>query len=110
MTKLLIPLGLCLLAGACGSVGTPRLLGAATDTPERFEVLDVASGNAHPVPADASCENPLVDPRDGMRLTLVRAADGLGDYVPAAPRYGLSRYELLRVDCATGVAVGRVTR
>ena len=108
MNKTFLALGLGLLAAACSS--TPRLLGPASDTPERFDVLDLASGNTHPMPADAACENPLVDPRDGMRLTLVRAAEGLGDYETPGPRYGLSRYELLRVDCATGVAVGRVRR
>ena len=96
MSKLfLVPLVLSL--GACAS--TPQLRGPATDTPERFEVNP-----------DAACENPLVDPRDGMKLVLVRSGDGLGDYETEAPRYGLSRYELLRVDCATGVAVGRVSR
>lgn len=91
----LVPLLLCL--GACATA--PRLLGPATDTPERFEVNP-----------DSACENPLVDPRDGTKLTLFRSSEGLGDYEPEAPKYGLSRYELLRVDCATGVTVGRVTR
>ena len=93
--SLLLPVVLCL--GACAS--TPQLRGPATDTPERFEVNP-----------DAACENPLVDPRDGMKLVLVRSSEGLGDYEVEAPRYGLSRYELLRVDCATGVAQGRVSR
>ena len=91
----LVAVVLCL--AACAS--TPQLRGPATDTPERFEVNP-----------DAACENPLVDPRDGVKLTLVRSSGGVGDYEVEVPRYGLSRYELLRVDCATGVAVGRVTR
>ena len=100
------PLFLCL--GACAS--GPQMRGPAVDTPERFDVLDAATGSARPMNPDSACENPLVDPRDGMRLTLVRASEGVGDYEVEAPRYGLSRYELLRVDCLTGVALGRVTR
>ena len=108
--KSIVPFGLVLLAVGCASTGTPRMLGPATDTPERFQFLEVKTGAALPVPPDAACENPLLDPRDGVQLVLVRASDGLGDYEPSAPRYGLSRYELLRVDCSTGVATGRVSR
>ena len=100
----------CLALAACASSGWPRLLGEATDVPDRFEVLDAASGNARPMDPAPACENPLVDPRDGLRLTLIRAADGFGDYEPEAARYGMARHELLRVDCSTGAAVGRVRR
>jgi hypothetical protein len=104
--RYLAPLLLCL--GACASA--PQVRGPAVDTPDRFDVLDAATGRARPMNPDSACENPLVDPRDGMRLTLVRSSEGVGDYEVEAPRYGLSRYELLRVDCATGIALGRVTR
>jgi hypothetical protein len=102
----LVPLALCL--GACAS--TPQFRCAATDTPDRFLVLDAATGAQRDVNPDAACESPLIDPRDGTKLVMVRADKGVGDYELDAPHYGLSRYELLRVDCATGVAQGRVTR
>jgi hypothetical protein len=99
----------CLLAAACASAGAPQMRGEAVDTPANFQVLDVASGASHPVAPDGACENPLVDPRDGTRLTLERASGGLGDYSVAAPKYGLAAGERLRVDCRTGAPVGRVS-
>jgi hypothetical protein len=99
----------CLLATACASTGAPQVRGEASDTPESFQVLDAASGAMHPLNPDSACESPLVDPRDHTRLTLERARDGFGDYSVAAPKYGLSRYERLRVDCSTGAPVGRVS-
>lgn len=101
----LIPLALCL--GACASA--PQLRGDASDTPDHFQVLDAATGNTRAVDPDPACESPLVDPRDGAKLVLARSSNGLGDYEPESAKYGLSRYELLRVDCATGVAQGRVS-
>ncbi len=60
--------------------------------------------------AGEGCRNPIVDPRNDTRLTLIRSADGLGDYEPVTLRYGVSEGELLRVDCASGRAVGIVER
>ena len=97
---------LCLLAGACASVGAPQARGAATDVPGHF-LVRTADGGTRPVDPDPACESPLVDPRDNSELILQRAEAGLGDYSPALPRYGLAKDELLRVDCSTGVAVGR---
>ena len=108
-TKSLAALSLVVLGlAACASA--PRLRGAATDTPDRFQFLDAATGEKRVVDPGPACESPLADPRDGTQLVLVRSSEGLGDYEVGVPKYGLSRYELLRVDCATGVAVGRVTR
>ena len=68
-----------------------------------------AAGPVEPQPGD-TCRNLLVDPRDETRLTLIRSANGRGDYEPEPPRYGLKEGQLLRVDCATGRAVGVVKR
>jgi hypothetical protein len=110
MGKVSVLVGMCLLAGGCASVGSPALRGAATDAPERFLLLDAATGQASPIPADATCESPLVDPRDGTKLTMERASGGMGDYSATNGKYGLAEDELLRVDCSTGVATGRVSR
>jgi len=110
MHKSLFTVGACLLLCACAIDGTPRERGEAVDVPERFQVLDAASNAPRAMDPGPACENPLIDPRDGTRLTLVRASGGLGDYEPAAARYGLAADELLRVDCVTGAPVGRVTR
>jgi hypothetical protein len=98
------------LAGcAAKQAGThPGTQGAATDVPDHFMAW-TADGPVEPQPG-GTCRNPLVDPRDETRLTLIRSADGRGDYQPEPLRYGLSAGELLRVDCATGRVVGVVKR
>jgi hypothetical protein len=86
----------------------PGSQGEAADTPDHFMTW-TAAGPLEPQPG-GTCRNPLVDPRDGTRLTLIRSADGRGDYEPEPLRYGLKEGQLLRVDCATGRAVGVVKR
>jgi hypothetical protein len=80
----------------------------ATDVPEHFMVATV-TGVAEPGGGE-DCHNPIVDPRDGTRLKLIRSAEGRGDYEPHPIRYGLQKGELLQVECATGRAVGIVKR
>lgn len=98
------------LAGcAHGTASLPADAAArpATDVPERF----VTSA---PPPAEAAapaCRNPLLDPRDGTRIDLIRSTAGTrGDYETPAGRYGVGPNELLRIDCTTGAAVGVVRR
>lgn len=84
---------------------------AASDTPDRFMVGSAAGETTEPRPDDG-CRNPMVDPRDGTRLTLVLSQRGpegeLGDYEVPDRRYGVRPGELLRLDCATGRVVGIV--
>ena len=80
----------------------------AVDVPDRFIV--VASSGPVERPAGEGCRNPIVDPRNGSRLTLIRSADGRGDYEAQPLRYGLGKRELLRVDCESGRVVGIVKR
>jgi hypothetical protein len=100
---------LVLLAGACGntSLNYPTaVLRPAMDAPERF-----LRENGSPItgtPGAAPCTSPIVDPRSGARLTMERAYQGSGDYTVPPGRYGVGAGELLRVDCATGLAVGVV--
>lgn len=60
--------------------------------------------------AGAGCLNPLVDPRDGGRLRLVRSRPAYGDYEVPAGRYGLRDGELLRLECNTGRVLGIARR
>ena len=88
---------------------------AANDVPEHFMVGSIAPGGPLSEPVrDGACRNPMVDPRDGTRLTLVQSQDGpagqVGDYQVTAGRYGVASGELLRIDCGTGRAVGVVPR
>ena len=110
-TRFLTLAALCVLSAACASgMSSQALRGEAADAPERFMVLDAASGERRDAGPGPDCANPLVDPRDGTRLTLERSSGGQGDYLPAAARYGLAGDELLRIDCHTGATLGRVSR
>ena len=78
---------------------------AISDTPDHFMVVEAAAGTTSE-PAGPPCRNPMTDPRDGTRLTLIRSSAGFGDYRPDKPRYGLSANQLLRVNCSDGRPIG----
>lgn len=83
-------------------------MNAATDVPEYF-LVGTHAGPAVSEPEPGSgCRNPMVDPRDGTRLLLVRSAEGRGDYEVPAGRYGVGKQELLRLECETGRVLGIV--
>ena len=110
-----VTLALGLLAAGC-SVGTAGSFPAdpvtrpAANAPERF-VVGSYDGTATEEPsAGRGCRSPMVDPRDGTRLRLVRSAGERGDYEAPAGWYGAGEGELLRIDCATGEVVGIVER
>ncbi len=109
MRSLPLAAALCLSVFAgCASSRTSDVVSAATDLPERFLVGSLSSdARTEPRPGEG-CRSPMVDPRDGARLTLDRSANGLGDYTVPAGRYGVQRGERLRLDCATGRPIGRV--
>jgi hypothetical protein len=94
-----------LVSCASGSRPTAADPSSISDTPDRFLVLDVATGTRSE-PSGPACRSPLVDPRDGTRLILVRSSSGFGDYRPETPRYGLADNQLLRIDCDSGGPVG----
>ncbi|MEZ4456486.1 MAG: hypothetical protein R2882_08050 [Gemmatimonadales bacterium] len=81
------------------------------DTPEAF----VPAG-ASPASGSEGCQTRLRDPRDATSLTLVRSvarSPGIfwGDYAVDPPRrYGLTPDQLLRIDCRSGQAFGKVPR
>ena len=83
---------------------------AATDVPDHF-LVGTIDGEATTEPeAGQGCRNPMVDPRDGTRLRLVRSGEAWGDYAVPAGRYGVGEGELLRLSCATGRVIGVVRR
>lgn len=99
-----------LLAGGCASEGSMRPQATtlpARDVPALFERGAAAPGTRAETSA---CWSPMVDPRDGTSLRLVRSANGLGDYEPPAGRYGVGSGQLLRLECASGKTVGIVAR
>lgn len=83
----------------------------ASDTPARFMIGSATGETSEPRPGDG-CRNPMIDPRDGMRLTLVLSQRGpegeIGDYEVPGRRYGVRAGELLRLDCSSGRVVGIV--
>jgi hypothetical protein len=100
-------------ASGRGSVEAP-VVAQAKDLPDHFMVAATGLSQANePVPGEG-CRNPMVDPRDGTLLNLMRSKGGTGDYQVLGEQYALSfRYgvdsrHLLRLDCATGKALGIV--
>lgn len=57
-----------------------------------------------------SCKSPLIDPRDGTQIMMIRSTGSMGEYDPPEGKYGLKRNELLRINCQTGEVYGVVRR
>ncbi|QED37022.1 hypothetical protein FK178_04550 [Antarcticibacterium arcticum] len=87
--------------GTTGPIEGESIIRTATNTPERFEI---PSGTTW----DETCKNPIIDPMDGAELILVESGGGFGNYRPVRLKYGLTRGELLRINCRTGAVVGIV--
>jgi len=88
----------------------------AKDLPDHFMVAANGLAQKEEPKSGEGCRNPMVDPRDGTLLNLVRSKDGKGDYQALGehyelqPTYGLDSRHVLRIDCATGKALGIVDR
>jgi hypothetical protein len=96
-------------AHVSGSFPSDSTVRPATDLPARFIAESPPATGA--AAEQATCRSPLVDPRDGARLVLYRSREGArGDYQAPPGRYGAGAAELLRVDCASGAAIGIVRR
>jgi hypothetical protein len=72
----------------------------ATDLPGQFTLQNGTLNS------NATCQTPLVDPRDKTLIQLVQSDRGEGNYQVPAGKYGVGAGELLRVDCTTGRALG----
>jgi hypothetical protein len=102
-----LALALLLTAGCNTSLNYPTaVLRQAEGAPDRFVRAD--SSPISGTPGATACTSPIVDPRNGARLTMERAYQGNGDYTVPAGSYGVASGELLRVDCATGAPIGVV--
>ena len=89
----------------CGpgkATGDGDVVRTAIDAPDLFET---PPGMAW---GDNTCKNPIIDPLDGSELILVQSRDGLGDYRVSGFKYGVSKGELLRINCNTGAVIGIV--
>jgi hypothetical protein len=84
------------------------IVGVALDQPDHFKVAHSGLSKSEDPKPGEGCKNPMVDPRDGTMLTLRRSAGGKGDYWVESQKYGVTSQQLLRIDCATGKAVGIV--
>lgn len=111
---------LCSAAG-CASTAKNDMSGAVVgvplNMPDHFLVAGSGIGKAAEPKPGEGCRNPMVDPRDKTLLELRRSANGIGDYrvmagqdagLASGGKYGMSSRDLLRIDCATGKAIGIV--
>lgn len=103
-----------ILIAACASASSggmdAPILRQATDTPVRFR-LDPSVGEqtGDTIPG-TGCRSPLIDPRSGVRITMVRSTMPYADYAVPDGRYEVGPDELLRVHCRTGETAGVVRR
>ena len=109
---------IAVVAGAgCASGRTSMerpIVAEAKDLPDHFMVVASGFAQRSEPKSGERCRNPMVDPRDGTSLNLIRSKDGTGDYQVMSKdyelksQYGVDSRHLLRVDCATGKALGIV--
>lgn len=57
-----------------------------------------------------TCKSPMIDPRTGLEINLIRSQGGVGDYKVPDGQYGLKNKELLRLYCETGKIAGVVKK
>jgi hypothetical protein len=74
--------------------------------PPFFAVLE--AGTPRPARPGEGCRSPLFDATSGATLLLERSRGGRGDYSNLDGRLHLATGELVRIDCATGRALGVV--
>ena len=107
-SRALLTLAVPLLT-ACASLGSRSddlaapPLRSAEDVPPAFAT---ESGDN----PSSGCRSPLIDPRDGTRIVMLRSGADRGDYRVPDGRYGVGTDEALRVHCPTGRVVGVVRR
>jgi hypothetical protein len=95
-----------LTVSGCAMHSSAVALRAPTDTPDHFLVGAISGGETWEPGGDLVCHSPLVDPRTGAKITLVRSSGGRGDYEVPEGRYGVGEKEVLRIECANGKALG----
>ncbi|MFI5197763.1 MAG: hypothetical protein ACHQJD_04010 [Thermoanaerobaculia bacterium] len=102
-------------ASGRSSIAGP-VVAEAKDLPDHFTVAATGIASSEEPSGGEGCRNPMMDPRDGTLLHLVRSKDGKGDYQVLSTdfelktQYGVDSRHLLRLDCATGKALGIVNQ
>ena len=86
----------------------------AKDLPDHFLVAGTGLAQKEEPNPGEGCRNPMLDTRNGTALNLIRSKNGRGDYQVLGQQYeldstyGVDSRHLLRIDCATGKALGIV--
>lgn len=93
---------------ATSHFSTDNVIRNAIELPQYFMVGTLSGTETSEPQANDGCRNPMVDPRDGTKLQLVRSNGDLGDYKVSNGLYGVGKNELLRLECSTGQAIGIV--
>lgn len=101
-----------LLLSSCATshFGTGTVKQEALNTPDYFMVGFHENEEMREPKANEGCRSPMVDPRDGFKVYLVRSSESIGDYSVSGKEYGVGNDELLRIACNTGKAIGIVQR
>lgn len=110
--RLYLLLVFLLFLGSCASMNFPSddQARAAKNVPGHF-LVGTPNGTKTTEPSpNEGCRNPMIDPRDGTKIYLVRSSEDRGDYKVPTDRYGVGEKELLRLDCGTGRVVGIVRK
>jgi hypothetical protein len=100
-------------ASSGGSMERP-VVAQAKNLPDHFMVAVTGIGQTEEPKPGERCRNPMVDPRNGTALNLMRSKNGIGDYQVLGKEYeldssyGVDSRHLLRIDCGTGKALGIV--
>jgi hypothetical protein len=105
------------LAGCASSRSSMAgpVVAEAKNLPDHFRVAATGIAQTEEPNPGEGCRNPMVDPRNGTALNLMRSKNGMGDYQVLSEygldlTYGVDSRHLLRIDCATGKALGIVDR
>ncbi len=102
--------GLVVSAGCSSTNAETNTVRTAIDVPGHFVIGEHDGPAVAELTGGSECRSPMVDPRDGTRIVLVRSSGGEGDYEAPPGRYGVGTGEALRLDCATGAPVGIANR
>lgn len=109
-TTLILVAPLLLVACATSDFGPDQSVRPPEDVPGQFMVGSMNGQELRETDAGEGCRSPMVDPRDGTRLHLIRSSRDQGDYSVPNGKYGANEGELLRLNCESGEVIGFVVR
>jgi hypothetical protein len=98
------------LAGACSTgTGGSSLSTAPQPLPPGVPTRFVPADSTKSLPA-SGCLSPLKDPQSGTTIIMVRADNGVGDYLAPSGAFHIPDGKVLRLECSTGEVLGLVRR